>query len=155
MGLSVLVAEPENGDWTSIADGIRRHSPEASILRVKDGEQAVRFLFHRGLFTEAPETPDLVILATTLSIVSTEAVLTRMREHPRTQKTPVVVVWGEHPHDDSEPAIEVQDRLDLQHPILIIGREQLEGAVAEAVERLCSSLHDYQVRTTEPSPAKM
>ena len=130
MGLSVVVAEPNDEDWKSIADGIRRHSPEAAILRVKDGEQAVRFLFHRGLLTENPETPDLVVLATNLSGVSTEAVLTRIREHPRTQAMPVILVWGEETRDAPE------DRHDLHHAMLIVGRERLESAVAEGVARL-------------------
>lgn len=153
MGFSVLVAEPENDDWTSIADGIRRRSPDALILRVKDGEQAVRFLFHRGLFTEGPETPDLVVLAANLSIVSTEAVVTRIRQHPRTRQLPVVVVWREQDPEDDE-LFEVQDRLDLQHPMLIVGAERLERAVAEAVQRLCRSsldLDDRPVCAADPS----
>jgi hypothetical protein len=152
MGLSVLVAEPTNEDWKSIAAGIRRHSPDASILRVKDGEQAVRFLFQRGLFKEVPETPDLVVLATNLSIVPMEAVVTRMREHLGTQSTPVVVVWGGQSPDDPDEALDAQDRLDLQHPILIVGREKLEGAIAEAIQRLCSiSLHGRHAHTMDPA----
>lgn len=136
MGLIVVVAEPNDEDWESIADGIRQQSPDASILRVKDGEQAVRFLFHRGLLTENPETPDLVVLATNLPIVSTEAVITRIREHPRTEKTPVVVVWEESRRDPDD-ALETEDRFDLQHPLLIVGTEQLTRAIEDAVERLC------------------
>lgn len=136
MGLIVVVAEPNDEDWKSIADGIRQQSPDASILRVKDGEQAVRFLFHRGLLTEHPETPNLVVLATNLSIVSTEAVIARIREHPRTEKTPVVVVRKESIRDPDD-ALEAQARFDLQHPVLIVGIEKVRRAIEEAVERLC------------------
>jgi CheY-like chemotaxis protein len=136
MGLSVVVAEPNDENWKSIADGIRRQSPDASILRVKDGEQAVRFLFHRGLLTEDPETPNLVVLATSLTIISTQAVITRIREHPRTEKTPVVVVWKEAIRDPGE-ALDAQGRFDHQHPVLIVGVEKLRRAIEEAVERLC------------------
>jgi CheY-like chemotaxis protein len=92
MTYNVLVAEPDNDLWTSLANGVRRYQPEATIVRVKDGEQAMRYLFQRGLFTEAPETPHLIILAMELPIVRADAVIDRLLQHPRTQSIPVVVI---------------------------------------------------------------
>ncbi len=85
MNMNVLVAEPSGADWAAIAKGIRRHLPEASVLRVKDGEQALRFLFHRGLLTVEPPVPDLVLLAEELPLIPAAGVIARMRIDPRTR----------------------------------------------------------------------
>jgi CheY-like chemotaxis protein len=97
---NVLVAESDNDRWTCIAKGVRRFQPEAAIVRVKDGEQAMRYLFQRGLFTEEPETPHLIVLATQLPIVPTHAVIDRVLQHPRTQSIPVVVIRPDAGRDD-------------------------------------------------------
>jgi hypothetical protein len=59
--------------WTAISNGIQRHFADASILRVKDGEQALRFFLNRGLLTDAPEIPDLMVLASGLPVISVES----------------------------------------------------------------------------------
>jgi CheY-like chemotaxis protein len=130
MTFSVLVAEPGNDDWTSIAEGIKRQRPEAEILRVKDGEQAVRFLFYRGLLSEIPETPDLVVLAAHLDTVPVEAVVARVRQHPRTCMTPVIVVGHK------APGLQYAQWLELQHSLVAVSTDDLENEVAEALQRL-------------------
>lgn len=92
MTYNVLVAEPDNDIWTSIANGVRRHQPDAAIVRVKDGEQAIRYLFARGLFTEEPETPHLIVLAAELPRVPANSLIDRLRQHPRTETIPVIVI---------------------------------------------------------------
>jgi CheY-like chemotaxis protein len=92
MTYNVLVAEPDNDIWTSIANGVRRHRPDAAIVRVKDGEQAIRYLFVRGLFTEEPETPHLIVLAAELPVVPANSLIDRLRRQPRTEAIPVIVI---------------------------------------------------------------
>jgi CheY-like chemotaxis protein len=135
MEFNVLVAEPCNDDWASIASGIRRHWPDASILRVKDGEQAVRFLFYRGLLTDAPETPDLIVLAEELPTIASEAVVARLRQHPRTQNTPVIVSRAEK-DAETEDALDDHEWLSRERSLVIVNAESLERGVADAVYRL-------------------
>jgi hypothetical protein len=132
MTFNVLVATPGDDEWTSIVHGIRRQRPEAAILRVKDGEQAMRFLFHRGLLTDAPETPDLVVLGRDLWLVPTEALVDRLRQHPRTELTPVIIVGRGRRKTDWAMA----ERFDHQH-VVVLGGNQLQEEVADAVQRLC------------------
>ena len=125
MTFNVFVAAPGDQAWAMIASGIRRHRPDAAILRVKDGQQAMRFLFCRGLLTEAPETPHLVVLAGNLPAISTEAVVARLRQHPRTCTTPVIVIGRRREDADLAKAFEQQltiqvhsghaSRLDVRH----------------------------------------
>jgi hypothetical protein len=138
MTFNVLVAELGNDCWAAIAAGIRQHYPDASILRVKDGEQAARFLFQRGLLTEEPETPDLVILAADLAIVPADVIVTRLRENAGTQSTPVVVVWRDVSSDDE--VLDRQQWFDRQEALSIVGTQTLKRDVADAVRQLCCDL---------------
>lgn len=138
MSYNVLVAEPSDATWASIANGVRRLLPEAAILRVKDGEQALRFLFQRGLLTEQPDTPDLVVLAADLPIVPVNAVLARMRQHPRTRSVPVIFMWSDCGDDDLDD--DVPDSQQWLHPqpdvLVIIGNHRLDREVADAIHQL-------------------
>ncbi|MBL8270963.1 MAG: hypothetical protein JNL55_31460 [Steroidobacter sp.] len=150
MGYNVLVAEPSNDTWTSIAHGVRRYQPEATVLRVKDGEQAVRFLFHRGLLAEDPETPDLIVLNAELAVVPMNAVLARLRQHPRTRSVPVLVVS----HDDQEmpeldQPVEGQQWLHRQPGVVVLtGAQRLEKEVADAMHRASSLLDEVESEDT-------
>lgn len=137
MTFNVLVAEPGDQAWALIANGIRQVRPEASILRVKDGEQTVRFLFYRGLFTEAPETPNLVVLAGDLPSIPTEEIVARLRQHPRTETTPVIIV-GRELHDTQVlKSFEYRRWLDRQQSLIAVTTNDIQSEVAEALQRLC------------------
>jgi CheY-like chemotaxis protein len=92
MNLNVLVAEPCNEDWTSIAKGLRTRLPEASILRVKDGEQALRLTFQPGLLASDAQIPHLVLLSAELPAVSADDVLAQLRQDTRTRCISVLVL---------------------------------------------------------------
>lgn len=134
MNFNVLVAEPCNQDWESIVSGIRHNLPHASILRVKDGEQALRFLFDRGLLTDDPEIPDLVLLAAELRGVPAERVLAQLRQDPRTCTTPVIVLSRDGTDADLPDEFRAPEGL-----VTISGTDALKARIAEAVRRLCGT----------------
>ncbi len=134
MNINVLVAEPSGADWTAIAKGIRRQLPDASVLRVKDGEQALRFLFHRGLLTADPPVPDLVLLAEELPLIPAAGVIARMRIDPRTRFTPVIVVRQDPEQESLDPYWDGEMRSAMT---TIRVTDGLEVRVAEAVNDLC------------------
>lgn len=138
MGFNVLVAERHNDKWGPILAGVRRRRPDASALRVMDGEQALRFLFERGLLVDEPETPDLIVLAAELPLVPTSIVLSRIRQDPRTCAVPVIVV-GDLERYDMEGVHESQQWLH-RHPgvVVILGelKRELEKQVADAMRQL-------------------
>jgi CheY-like chemotaxis protein len=135
MGFNVLVAEPHNAQWDSIAKGIRQHLPDASILRVMDGEQVLRFLFDRGLPTGEPQAPDLVLLSAELPGVCVGHVLALLRYDPRMRTIPVIVLW----RDRGKSTVDLPDMLKPQERLLrISGADALDAQVAQAVHRLCT-----------------
>lgn len=135
MNHHVLVAEAHNGTWKSISHGIRCSQPEAAILRVKDGEQAMRFLFQQGLMTEEPETPRLIVLNSELPLVPINAVMARIRQHPRTKSIPVIVVSA----DESDSEVPGDSQLWLhrrERAIVVRGTKTLEKEIVEAMHLL-------------------
>lgn len=140
MAYNVVVAEPSDEVWTSIAHGVRRYQPEAAVLRVKDGEQALRFLFHRGLLTEEPETPHLIVLNAELPIVPLNMLIDRLRQHPRTRMIPLLVVRQDSGSDDRDAPIASHQWLHrLPGVITITGTKKLESEVANAAHRLSTA----------------
>lgn len=133
MIFNVLVAEPSNAAWIWIARGIRSHFEYASIVRVKDGAQALRFVFRRGFLTEEPPTPNLIVLAAELPVVPASDVITRLRDHPRTRCVPVIVRW----RDRDWREVDFLDAFATQDPLLIVGSDALEAQLANAVHASC------------------
>lgn len=135
MSFNVLVAEPSNDAWIAILRGIRRQFRDALILRVKDGEQALKFLFYRGLLTDDPPIPDLVLLAADLPVVSAEEVFARLRQHPRMRATPVIV----NALSNGETKVTLPQAFRAKERLwTLCGPGSLETQVSEAVHRLAA-----------------
>jgi CheY-like chemotaxis protein len=147
MSLNVLVAEPNNEDWISIARGLRRRLPDASILRVKDGEQALRLTFQTGLLTTDPQIPHLVILAARLPILSGERVLEQLRQDDRTRSIPVLVAWKDSYNSRVE---KIEAFRGDEWLFTIFCTVALEEQVADAVRRLYD-MHQAEHRLRLPA----
>jgi CheY-like chemotaxis protein len=126
MNLKVLVAEPSYDDWISISRGVRRRLPDASILRVEDGEQALRL-------TADPQMPQLVLLAARLPVVSGERVLDQLRRDPRTRSIPILVAWKDGYNAKVE---KIEAFRGDEWLFTIFCTVALEEQVADAVRRL-------------------
>jgi len=126
MNLKILVAEPSNDDWISISRGLRRRLPDASILRVKDGEQALRLASDQHI-------PQLVLLSARLPVISGEQVLDQLRQDPRTRSIPVLVAWKDNYNARVE---KIEAFRGDEWLFTIFCTVALEEQVADAVRRL-------------------
>lgn len=136
----VLVAEPSNDIWTAIALGVRQYRREATILRVEDGEQALRSLFQRGLMMEEPETPQLIVLNAELPIVPLNILIAQIRQHPRTSAIPLIVIARHASNEDLDTPSESQQWLHREPGIITItGTQKLEREVTSAIRHLNSN----------------
>ena len=61
MDVFVFAAIASDEHWPRILRAIRLELPNASILRVKDTDQAIRHLLHVGLLTAEAQIPDLIL----------------------------------------------------------------------------------------------
>jgi len=89
---TVLLVEDNPHDELLMLRALRKANAPADIDVVRDGQQAIDYLFRSGEFSDRPSAlPALVLLDINLPKLSGLDVLKRLREEPRTQLLPVVM----------------------------------------------------------------
>lgn len=91
--IDVLVIEPSQTHARQTVSAIRQMSSRLSTVRVTEASQASRLLFERGLFTQAPQIPSLIIVD--LPAVGDEAkrLLLRLKT-TRMSRPPLIVIFA-------------------------------------------------------------
>ena len=92
--IDVLVIDDSDPQARSTLLGIRRAAPQAHVVRLKDGDQAVQFLSCSGIFSarDASQMPGLILLDLELPSIGGIELLERLRTMPETREIPVAVV---------------------------------------------------------------
>ena len=92
--IEILLVEDNNDDVELTLHALRKEKLANSIHVVRDGEEALDFLFcngvHAGRSFESP--PRLILLDLKLPKVDGLEVLRRLKSDPRTQTIPVVIL---------------------------------------------------------------
>src|SRR5262245_46462440 len=88
--LQILLAEDNPGDVRMVAEGLKETLPVATLNVVKDGAEAIQFLWRRGRFYSAPR-PDLVLLDLALPKKNGFAVLRAIKNDPDLASIPVII----------------------------------------------------------------
>jgi two-component system response regulator len=90
----ILLVEDNRSDLEVILRMLREHNPGAMIHAVRDGSEALDFLFCKGQFAgrSGASLPRVVLLDLKLPLVDGLEVLQQMRADPRTRGIPVVVL---------------------------------------------------------------
>jgi two-component system response regulator len=129
--IDVLLVEDSDADSKIASAAVRRVAPSASLVRVKDGEQALRLILHKGLFTSAPHVPRLIVLELNVPRTDGHGVLRRLRDEG-TARIPIIVVTS----SADRQAIDASYALGAQECVFKAGdsNEYFSG-VARAVQR--------------------
>lgn len=91
--VDILLVEDNPNDAELTLHALRKHNFANRIEWVKDGEQALDYLFHRGAWTAQPNSlPRVVLLDLRLPKVNGIEVLRAIRADPNIQNLPVVVL---------------------------------------------------------------
>ena len=91
--IDILLAEDSDADARLSLDALRRSAPQLRVLRVKDGEQALQFLFGIGGFAgRAAGMPRLILLDLQMPQSGGLQTLRAIRQQPVTRELPVVVL---------------------------------------------------------------
>ena len=90
----ILLVEDNADDAALTLRALRKTAILSEITWVRDGAEALDYLFHTGKYAEPaePEQPTLVILDLKLPKIDGLEVLRRVRANPATQCIPVVVL---------------------------------------------------------------
>jgi CheY-like chemotaxis protein len=144
MDKTILLVEDNPQDEMLTLRALRKANLFNQVDVVRDGQQALDYLFQTGEFAErVTRLPAVVMLDIGLPRLSGLEVLTRLRADPRTKLLPVVILTS----SDDE-----QDRLkSYQNGCNSFVRKPVEfGEFAETVARLGV----YWLATNEPPPKR-
>src|SRR6185295_248942 len=107
--VEILLVDDNASDAEMTIRALSKRNRISNLLRVKDGAEALDFLFAKGAFSERSmgATPKLIILDLKLPKVSGKEVLLKIKTDERTRKIPVVILTS------SREAQDVKECYDL------------------------------------------
>ena len=97
--LNVLLVEDNAGDVMLIREALQENRIQASLHVVRDGEQALQFLYQEGEYVDAPY-PKLILLDLNLPRVSGDEVLRTIKDDERLRRIPVIVLTTSEAESD-------------------------------------------------------
>ena len=99
--VEILLVEDNPGDLQLTLHALERIKLANQIHVVRDGVEALDFLFSTGPYAERPQrNPRVVLLDLKLPRIDGLEVLRRMKEEPRTRTIPVVVLTSSREERD-------------------------------------------------------
>lgn len=116
---TILLVEDNPDDQLLTARALRRHNIINDIVEVKDGEEALDYLFGTGTFAgrDTSLQPNVVLLDLKLPKVDGLEVLKCMRESPITRRTPVVVLTSSSEQRDLIASYELGANSYVRKPV--------------------------------------
>ncbi|MCM2580114.1 response regulator [Streptomyces meridianus] len=97
--IEVLLVEDDPGDELMTREAFEDNKIGNTLHVVRDGMEALDFLYRRGEYAEAP-TPDLVLLDLNLPKYDGRQVLERIKSDPDLSHVPVVVLTTSSAEED-------------------------------------------------------
>ncbi|MFJ4205400.1 response regulator [Streptomyces sviceus] len=97
--IDVLLVEDDPGDELMTREAFEDNKIGNTLHVVRDGEEALDFLYRRGDHTEAPE-PDLILLDLNLPKYDGRQVLEKIKSDPELAHIPVVVLTTSAAEED-------------------------------------------------------
>ena len=95
--MEILMVEDDLEDAGLTIEAMRSGEVPSRISLVRDGEEALEFLFRQGKFRSAPQ-PDLILLDLQLPKIEGRELLLQIKADPRLKSIPVVVLTGSLTH---------------------------------------------------------
>jgi two-component system response regulator len=91
--IDVLLIDDSDAQAQRTLTGVRRAFATASVFRLKDGAQALQYIYRTGLFQDRSRTlPGMIIIDVDIPFANGLQVLERLRDDPDTREIPVVVL---------------------------------------------------------------
>jgi CheY-like chemotaxis protein len=117
--VDILLVEDNPDDLELTLHALRREHLANNIFAVRDGEQAVEFLFCTGRFQQRnfDQLPRLVLLDLKLPKLNGLEVLKRVKQDPRTKALPVVVLTSSKEERDLVASYNLGANSYIQKPV--------------------------------------
>jgi two-component system, chemotaxis family, response regulator Rcp1 len=95
--MEILLVEDDLEDAGLTIEALRKGEVPCRINLVRDGEEALEFLFQKGRFRRAP-CPDLILLDLQLPKIEGREILVKIKADEKLQRIPVVVLTASLTH---------------------------------------------------------
>jgi len=139
---AILLVEDNDDDIELTVRALRRNRLVNRIDVVRDGAEALDYLFRRGRYAGREEDPQLVLLDLKLPKVGGLEVLEQVRADPRTRRLPVVVLTSSNVESDLARSYDLGANSYIRKPVDF---QQFVAAV--------NQLGLYWLVLNEPPPA--
>jgi two-component system response regulator len=116
MPINVLLVEDNEDDVELTIDALRESKLKISLDVVKDGTQAMDYLYGRGKYDE-PKRPDLILLDLNLPHKDGREVLAEIKNDKNLRRIPVVVLTISQNEEDVERAYDLHANCYITKPV--------------------------------------
>jgi CheY-like chemotaxis protein len=114
--IQILLVEDNPGDIRLTKEALRGARVTNELHVVGDGEEAIEFLYQRGVHAEAPR-PDIVLLDLNLPRVDGNEVLSQIKADPDLANIPIIVLTSSSAKADIERAYELHANCFISKPV--------------------------------------
>lgn len=92
-GIPILLVDDDEDDILITRRAFERYEPKNTPYVVRDGEEALDFIYHRGKYRDkSTPTPGLIFLDINMPKMSGLEVVRRLKEDPEKRRIPVVIL---------------------------------------------------------------
>lgn len=128
--IEIILVEDSLEDANLIMRSLKKHNLGNSIIHLKDGAEALNFIFAEGEYTsrKIEDKPKLILLDLKMPKVDGLEVLRALKADPRTKTIPIVIMTSSHEDRDLIESYELGVNSYVVKPVSF---ENFAQAVAE------------------------
>lgn len=118
--VEVLLVEDNSNDAELTIRELRKHNLANNLVHVKDGQEAIEFIFGTGRYAELRDTlyqPKVVLLDIQMPKVNGIEVLRKIKSDPATKSTPVVMLTSSKEDPDIHKCYELGANSYIVKPV--------------------------------------
>jgi two-component system, response regulator len=118
--VEILLAEDNQHDAELTIRELRKHNMANNLVHVKDGEEALDFIFGNGQYISRKDSihfPKVILLDIQMPKVNGMEVLEVIKNDPRTQTIPVVILTSSKEHPDVQRCYELGANSYIVKPV--------------------------------------